>query len=313
MANFHNFSKVFEQIPSEHLVPGDIIEIESSHETTMACDAVLLNGVCIVNESMLTGESVPVIKSPLSQPEDLDEAYDVEVHKRNTLFNGTRVVQTRNYENSKVLALVVRTGFSTSKGDLVRSILFPKPMDFKFHQDSLKFILFLFVVALFGMTYGIVILANKGVDVRDIVIRALDIITIVVPPALPAAMTVGTVYAQNRLKKKQIYCISPPRIPIGGKLKLVCFDKTGTLTEDGLDLWGVVELDCKHKAFKHPQHNVSELHDSSMLRSLATCHSLSKFNGQLTGDPLDGLFCLFENDNDGYFLTNFFYFDLFII
>jgi magnesium-transporting ATPase (P-type) len=76
----------------------------------MACDAVLLNGVCVVNESMLTGESVPVIKSPLAHPENPNELYDVEVHKRNTLFNGTKVVQTRNYESSKVLAIVVRTG-----------------------------------------------------------------------------------------------------------------------------------------------------------------------------------------------------------
>ena len=91
------------------------------------------------------------------------------------------------------------------------------------------------------MSYGIVVLANKGVAVKELIIRALDIITIVVPPALPAAMTVGTVYAQSRLKNKLIYCISPPRIPIAGKLKLICFDKTGTLTEDGLDLWGVVE------------------------------------------------------------------------
>lgn len=78
---------------------------------------------------------------------------------------------------------------------------------------------------------------------RDLVIRALDIVTIVVPPALPAAMTVGTVYAQSRLKKKLIYCISPPRINVGGKLKLICFDKTGTLTEDGLDIWGVLGID----------------------------------------------------------------------
>ena len=56
-------------------------------------------------------------------------------------------------------------------------------------------------------------------------LRALDIITIVVPPALPAAMTVGTVYAQNRLKVANIFCISPPRINVCGKLKLFCFDK----------------------------------------------------------------------------------------
>jgi magnesium-transporting ATPase (P-type) len=47
----------------------------------------------------------------------------------------------------------------------------------------------------------------------------------VVPPALPAAMTAGTIYSQNRLKKLGIYCISPPRINVCGKVKLVCFDK----------------------------------------------------------------------------------------
>lgn len=59
----------------------------------------------------------------------------------------------------------------------------------------------------------------------EIILRTLDIITIVVPPALPAAMTIGTVYSQNRLKKLKIFCISPPRINVCGKLKLACFDK----------------------------------------------------------------------------------------
>lgn len=45
------------------------------------------------------------------------------------------------------------------------------------------------------------------------------------PPALPAAMTAGTVYSQSRLKNRGIYCISPDRINVAGKLKLICFDK----------------------------------------------------------------------------------------
>lgn len=85
----------------------------------MACDAVLLNGNCVVNESMLTGESVPVIKTPLPAPERHDEIFDIESSKRSILFNGTNIVQTRNYENSKVLALVIRTGWINFKMILI--------------------------------------------------------------------------------------------------------------------------------------------------------------------------------------------------
>ncbi len=277
----------YEEVSTEDLVPGDIIEIPSNQEVLMACDAVLLNGNCIVNESMLTGESVPVIKTPLPSPERPEEIFNSEDHKRSILFNGTKIVQTRNYENTKVLAVVINTGFSTAKGELIRSILFPKPMGFKFYKDSMKFIFFMFILAMFGMAYGMVVLYIKGVEVFEMVIRGLDIVTIVVPPALPAAMTIGTVYAQSRLKKKLIYCISPPRINMAGKLKLICFDKTGTLTEDGLDLWGVIKIDTENN-FSTPVHKISDLQqECRLLQTLATCHSLTRFDGLLTGDPLD--------------------------
>lgn len=95
------------------LVPGDLIEIPS-HGCVMHCDAVLLSGNCILNESMLTGESVPVTKTSL--PNIKGVKYDPKEHNRHTLFCGTHVIQTRSFGNEKVLAVVVRTGFSTAKG-----------------------------------------------------------------------------------------------------------------------------------------------------------------------------------------------------
>jgi cation-transporting ATPase 13A3/4/5 len=68
------------------------------------------------------------------------------------------------------------------------------------------------------------------VPAKTIIIESLDIITITVPPALPAAMTAGIVYAQRRLKRIGIFCISPQRINICGQLNLVCFDKVDTHT-----------------------------------------------------------------------------------
>ena len=82
-----------------------------------------------------------------------------------------------------------------------------------------------------------------GVRWRLIVLRSLDLITIVIPPALPAAMSIGMSFALHRLKRSCVYCISPPRINVGGKLNLVVFDKTGTLTEEGLDILGVLPVD----------------------------------------------------------------------
>lgn len=66
---------------------------------------------------------------------------------------------------------------------------------------------------------------SPQVPATTIIIKSLDIITITVPPALPAAMTAGIVYAQRRLKNLRIFCISPQRINICGQINLVCFDK----------------------------------------------------------------------------------------
>ena len=55
-------------------------------------------------------------------------------------------------------------GFSTAKGELVRSILYPKPMGFKFYKDAMKFILLLACIAAVGMTYSIAILVQQGVS-----------------------------------------------------------------------------------------------------------------------------------------------------
>lgn len=80
-------------------------------------------------------------------------------------------------------------------------------------------------IAGIGFIYTVVTKIMKGVDPRDLVIEALDLITIVIPPALPAAMTVGRYYAQKRLEKNNIYCISPRSINVSGSIDCVCFDK----------------------------------------------------------------------------------------
>ena len=135
-----------------------------------------------------------------------------------------------------------RTGYLTSKGDLVRSILYPPPVDFQFEKDSYKFIVILALIATVGMVYTLAKMVIDGEDATDIILEVFDLITIVVPPALPAAMTIGIVLANQRLLPKNIFCISPRTINVAGTTDCVCFDKTGTITEDGMDMWGVIPV-----------------------------------------------------------------------
>jgi cation-transporting ATPase 13A2 len=64
-------------------------------------------------------------------------------------------------------------------------------------------------------------------------------VTICVPPALPATLSVGVSFAISRLRRSKIFCISPQRVNVTGMIQMMVFDKTGTLTEDGLELKGL--------------------------------------------------------------------------
>jgi cation-transporting ATPase 13A3/4/5 len=271
---------------SYDLVPGDVYEISDPSLNTVPCDSVLLSGDAIVNESMLTGESVPVSKV-CAAPETLEclvegSSQISPLLAKSYLFNGTKIIRVRHPASDPALALVTRTGFSTTKGALLRSMLFPKPAGFKFYEDSFKYIGFMSCIACFGFIFSTINFIKLGLGTRIIVLRALDIITIVVPPALPATLTIGTSFALSRLKKKNVFCIAPTRVNVGGKLDVLCFDKTGTLTEDGLDVYGI------HTA-SHFENLITDVDglDEKMLKSMVSCHSLRVVDNELIGDPLD--------------------------
>lgn len=302
-------------ISSSDLVPGDIYEVSDPNLTQFPSDSLLLSGDSIVNESMLTGESVPVSKLPATDETllsmDLAASSVSPEIARHFLFCGTRIIRTRRPqenqdEDAVALALVVRTGFNTTKGALVRSMLFPKPSGFKFYQDSFRYIGVMAVVALLGFIASFINFVRLGVEWHVIIVRALDLITIVVPPALPATLTIGTGFAISRLKTKQIFCISPQRVNVGGKIDIMCFDKTGTLTEDGLDVLGVRVVSRESNSFTEvisERQALTEEGNSpnpnstlqAVLHTMATCHSLRSVDGELVGDPLDQKMFEFTN------------------
>ena len=299
------------QVTSAELVPGDVYEVSDPTLTQIPCDSLLLAGDCIVNESMLTGESVPVSKQPATDDSlrllNLKAPTMALEVAKNFLFSGTKIIRARRPQDGPddeavALAKVVRTGFNTTKGALVRSMLFPKPSGFKFYRDSFHYISVMAAVAGVGFIVSFVNFVRLKLAWHLIIVRALDLITIVVPPALPATLSIGTNFALSRLKKKQIFCISPQRVNVGGKLDVICFDKTGTITEDGLDVLGVRVVNQTAMKFGDVLQNVQALLPKlaftrtstendriqrAVLHTMATCHSLRDVDGDILGDPLD--------------------------
>ncbi|KAG8444442.1 hypothetical protein GDO86_009573 [Hymenochirus boettgeri] len=273
MVKFHNNvmvtvlhkNGVIEEIPSRYLVPGDVIVLNRD-DTYLPCDAILISGGCVTDEGMLTGESVPVTKTPLpfvsnSVPWKIQMG---ENYKGHVLYCGTKVIRIKPATDGLVKAVVLQTGFNTTKGDLVRSILYPKPVQFQLFKDVLWAMLLNSVVVAAGLTFATVVNVQNGATADDIVVMILLMLAVAIPVTLPPSLNIVNLYCQRRLKKEGIFCISPQRINLCGLVNLVCFDKEVHSFTSGCTLpW------------------------SPFLGAMASCHSLIVIDEKLHGDPLD--------------------------
>merc|ERR1719357_1310018 len=281
------------ELSSKELVPGDQILLPATGGYIVECDAVLVSGSAVANESMLTGESIPVTKVSIPD-ETVKFSYDQQ--RQYILFQGTEIMQGKAQSGNYMKAIVIRTGFMTTKGELVRAILFPPPLDFAFYSDFLKSVRVFLFLGLVGMSYSLWMWIRNGGSFRECLLNSLDIFTFVVNPMLPPALTANNAFAQKRLQKKGIYCLHTKHINLCGGIDVVAFDKTGTLTEGDLDLAGVCEAkEGQFQGVLKEEYTMEESvsdpstlpTDSLLVQTMASCHSLVKIEGELTGYPMD--------------------------
>lgn len=153
------------------------------------------------------------------------------------LHSGSTVTQLRE-GGCPIRGVVLSTGFSTDKGELFRSIMYPKPISFAFVRDSYRYLSLLAVLAVIAFLKCEI--ENAGTSsFGTSLVNSLDLFTIAVPLALPLVLSLGIGFALNRLLNHGIFCIGSQRIKSCGQLSCFCFDKTGTLTQEHLSLVGV--------------------------------------------------------------------------
>jgi magnesium-transporting ATPase (P-type) len=100
---------------STELVPGDIVNLSTSQLSIVPADLFLLSGDAIINESMLTGESVPVSKAAAKDEDILKWKDEKSENPKTFLYGGTRVIRIRGImsgvgQERPALGLVARTG-----------------------------------------------------------------------------------------------------------------------------------------------------------------------------------------------------------
>ena len=300
-----------EQIDSSDLVPGDLFEIPEDNYY-MPCDTVLINGSVIVNESILTGDSTPIIKNGMTQSDIIFDTKN-NAYEKFVLFSGTKILEKRSLKNQKIMGVVYETGFKTLKGKLIGGILNPKYELSKFEKDSLKYIVFMIIVTCVTFLIPLPKILYE-LDKTTILVFFLDCLTTSVPISLAGCIKICITHSLDRLKKLDIYSFSRETLNSLGSVNLVIFDKTGTLTEEHVEIKGYlpVKYNSEKKNFEfsrylneiqtcskeivshykkkinvHNYKNIDNDLKQIYVECLATCHDLTTVKGKIIGDPID--------------------------
>ena len=280
------------QISSVDLLPNDIISVTHHAEEGQVtpCDILLISGKCVTNEALLTGESTPQMKEciPVNELKERTKLDTKNTDKGHVIFGGTVVLQhttgtaaNKTSPDKGAVGIVLRTGFETSQGKLIRTILYATERVSANNFEALLFILFLLIFAIIASSYVLYEgLKNPEKSRYKLALNCILIITSVVPPELPMELSLAVNNSLISLSMLGIFCTEPFRIPYAGKVNVCCFDKTGTLVSDKMTLKGIVLSE------QDTDEIIQKSSDKSRM-VLAGCHSLIDLNGKVLGDPME--------------------------
>ena len=208
------------QVDAADLVPGDVVSIEAGAGIAADLRILQANGLR-VDESALTGESVPVDKSP--GPADPG----AELAERRSMLHGGTLVTT-----GSAVAAVVETGDRTELGRIsgllgsIESTQTPLTRGIARLGTTVTKVIAVVAVVLLGVAL------LRGFPVSDAALAAITLAVAAIPEGLPAIVTIALAVGVQRMARRRAVVRELPAVETLGSTSVVCTDKMGTLTRN---------------------------------------------------------------------------------
>ncbi len=224
-------------VAAERIVPGDIVLIEAGDRVPADLRVIRARSLK-VDESILTGESVPVDKDVSPVPDDAALG-----DRTSMAFSGTLVAAGQG------AGIVVGTGASTELGHIstligtVETLKTPLIRQMDVFAKQLTFI----ILAISALTFlAAYFLRAYSADEAFMVVVGLAVAAI--PEGLPAVMTIALAIGVQRMAARKAIIRRLPAVETLGSVSVICSDKTGTLTRNEMTARAVVTAACEYEA-----------------------------------------------------------------
>lgn len=283
-----------QEVPAEALVPGDIVFIQSGDRVPADLHLHKVKELNI-EEALLTGESVPVLKQtqPVAPNADLGD-------RTNIAFSGTLVTYGQG------TGTVVATGANTEIGRISTLLADVSPLTTPLTRQLDSFARWLtgsiLLIALATMLFGSWV---RGYALEDMFLAAVGLAVAAIPEGLPAVITIALAIGVQRMANRRAIIRRLPAVETLGSVSVICSDKTGTLTRNEMTVTSVVSACCNaeisgagynpHGTFtcNHRDLNLSNLVELQQLcRASILCNEAQlRQKGDewiIEGDPTEG-------------------------
>jgi len=281
------------RIPSNQLVPGDIVYIEAGDK--VPADLRLIKTYSLeIKEAGLTGESVPVGKKAAVTLSPGTVLAD----QCNMSFMGTSVTRGR------AVAVVVATGMQTVMGQIAKMMKDTKqsltPLQIKLDQLGKMLIIICLVVCAVVTLLGI----YRGEPVLVMFMAGISLAVAAIPEGLPTIVTVVLALGVQRMAKRNAIIRKLPAVETLGCTTVICSDKTGTLTQNKMSVKKLATMDTimniegegytpygRFLVGKNPANPMEDKAARLIMEIAFNCNNsiLQKVNGryEVLGDPTE--------------------------